>query len=85
MLIALQFCELALSAASHLSAAERADLYDYAALTMERDAVRLHESPNDAALLKSVAKSAQTAASALRECEQAQLTFKKLLTTTATH
>jgi hypothetical protein len=69
MKLALQFCELALSAAAHLPATERADLYSFAATTLT------HVGNHDAA------EAADAAANALREAEAAQLTFKRLLST----
>lgn len=67
MHIALQFCDLAMSAAAHLPPAERADLFEFAGQVLHaRD-------------LPEAAHAASRAAAALREAESAQLTFKRLL------
>lgn len=71
MNVALQFCDLALHAAKHLPPAERADLFEFAGQVLQaRD-------------LPEAAHAASRAATALREAESAQLTFKRLLATTA--
>lgn len=77
----IQFCDLAISAAAMLPAAERADIYDTAAFTLLSRAEQI-KGPESAALI-AAADSARIAARTLREAEAAQLTFKQLLRTTA--